>query len=89
MAEWGDKMYTVYVLRSLINGRRYIGYTSKQPFKRLEEHNTNCSKWTKKNKPFKLVYTEEFILKTEAVKREKYLKSGQGRRFLGKIVSVD
>ena len=75
-------MYFIYVLKSLKNNKRYIGYTSKQLFKRLKEHNTGCNKWTRENGPFTIIYFEEYQTKTEAIKREKFLKSGQGRKFL-------
>ncbi len=35
-----------------------------------------------------LIYTEAYQTKTEAIKREKFLKSGQGRKFLDKILRV-
>ena len=75
-------MYLVYVLKSLKNNKGYIGYTSKQLFKRLNEHNTGSNKWTRENGPFTIIYFEEYQTKTEAIKREKFLKSGQGRKFL-------
>ena len=80
-----NKMYYVYVLRSLKNNKKYIGYTSKTPEQRLKEHNKGDSSWTKQNRPFKLVYNEGFKTKTEAIKREKFLKSGKGRESLDKI----
>lgn len=80
-------MFSVYVLISLKNTKRYIGYTSKSPEKRLKEHNNGSNKWTKTNGPFKIVYFEEFVDKTDCIKREKFLKSGKGREFLNKILS--
>jgi len=75
-------MFFVYVLRSLKNGKRYVGYTSKDVFTRLKEHNRHCNKWTRQNSPFVLVHFEEYSNKTEAIKREHFLKSGQGRQWL-------
>jgi putative endonuclease len=75
-------MFTVCVLRSLKNKKRYIGYTSKDSFKRLNEHNRGYNKWTKENKPFIIIYSEEYADKKEAIKRENFLKSGQGRKWL-------
>jgi len=75
-------MFIVYVLRSLKNDKRYIGHTSKNVFIRLKEHNKGCNKWTRENGPFKIIYIEEYISKTEAIKREHFLKSGQGRKWL-------
>ena len=78
-------MFSVYVLKSEKNGKRYVGYTSKNPEVRLHEHNTGSNKFTGRNCPFVLIYTEQYLEKTEAMKREKFLKSGQGRRFLDTI----
>ena len=75
-------MFTVYVIRSLKNGKRYAGYTSKDAILRLSEHNNGSNSWTRTNKPFEIVYTETHENKTEAIKRERFLKSGQGRKFL-------
>ena len=75
-------MFVVYVLRSFKNKKRYIGYTSKDSLERLKEHNRGCNKWTRENKPFELIYTENHDLKREAIQREKFLKSGQGRKWL-------
>lgn len=75
-------MFTVYILRSLKNKKRYIGHTSKDSFARLKEHNRGCNKWTRENKPVVIIYTEEYICKNEAIRRENFLKSGQGRKWL-------
>jgi len=79
-------MFCVYVLRSLKDNKRYIGYTGKPSKNRLWEHNTGKCKWTKLHKPFELVYKEEYKNKTEARKREIFLKSGQDRKSLGEIL---
>jgi len=69
-------------LKSLRNGKRYTGYTSKNVEDRLSEHNRGCNKWSGENKPFTILYKEYFETKTEAIKRERFLKSGQGRKWL-------
>lgn len=79
-------MWYVYVLKSLKNTKRYVGFTSKKPEDRLKEHNSGSNKFTSINKPFILKYTESFVSKTEAIRREKFLKSGQGRKFLDQIM---
>ncbi len=78
-------MFYIYVLKSLKNSKRYIGYTGKNVEKRLNEHNTGCNKYTKNNGPYKIIYTEKYENKSEAIKREKFLKSGQGRKFLDNL----
>ncbi len=75
-------MFTVYVLKSLRNSKRYVGYTGKSADQRLKEHNGGSNKFTSQNGPFELIYTEVYPTKTEAIRREKFLKSGIGRRWL-------
>ena len=70
------------------NNKRYIGFTSKLPEQRLEEHNSGTNKWTRTNGPFKLIHKEIFSDKTECIKREHFLKSGQGRKYLDKMFEV-
>jgi putative endonuclease len=74
-------MFIVYVLFSLKDKKRYIGFTSNLE-RRLTEHNSGKVKSTKNRKPFELVYSEEFTSKTDAMNREKFFKSGKGREFL-------
>ena len=59
-------MHYVYVLRSSKNNKRYVGFTSKDPKVRLEEHMSGTNSWTRQNKPFQLVYQEEFDQEIEA-----------------------
>jgi putative endonuclease len=74
-------MYTVYVLKSEKDGKRYIGFTNNLA-RRICEHNSGGVKSTRNRKPFKLIYTEEFTIKKEAMLREKFFKTGKGREFL-------
>jgi putative endonuclease len=69
-------MYSIYFLKSLKNGKIYVGYTSKSPNERLNEHNIGTNAWTKSNAPFKLVYFEEYHCKEDAIMREKFYKMG-------------
>ena len=72
----------VYVLESLKDGKRYIGYT-KDLKKRLMEHSKGLNFSTSFRRPFKLIYFEGCLNEKDAKRREKYLKTTQGRRFLG------
>ncbi len=74
-------MYFIYVLWSEKLQKRYVGSTQNIT-KRLNEHNRGCNKFTKGGMPWVIIYTEEFLLKHEALSREKFLKSGQGRSWL-------
>lgn len=79
-------MFTVYVLKSLKNGKRYIGQTAKSAEIRMNEHNQGWAKWTKANGPFTLLYEEHYESRSDAMRRERELKSGQGRAFLDSIL---
>ncbi|MDW8331565.1 MAG: GIY-YIG nuclease family protein [Cyclobacteriaceae bacterium] len=77
----GYQVWVVYVLQSLKSGKYYVGMSS-DVSRRLEEHNSGKSKYTSGHRPWKLVYTEQAGSAIEARKREKYLKSAAGKRFL-------
>jgi len=81
-------MFHVYVLQSLKDGVRYVGQTSLESAERLAEHNQNKSSFTRGHQPWMLVLSEDFNTRAEAVKREKFLKSGQGRKWLDEILSM-
>ena len=70
-------MYFTYIIQSLTDNNYYTGYTSDLK-KRLERHNAGRSRATKERRPFKLVYCESFENKSEAIKRECFLKSKVG-----------
>ena len=74
-------MYYVYVLFSQKLHKRYIGFTSDLA-KRLLEHNSGKSTFTKAGIPWTLLFQETFQTESEARKREIFLKSGIGRKFL-------
>ena len=74
-------MYYTYVLISNIDNKIYVGFTGDLR-KRLTEHNKGLVKATKGRRPLELVYYEACLLKQKALLREKYFKSGFGRRYL-------
>jgi len=74
-------MYYTYVLISLKDQKLYTGYTNDLK-SRLKEHNNGTVESTKNRIPFELVYYEACLDKNKAIKREKYFKTGFGRRFL-------
>ncbi len=73
-------MYTVYVLRDY-TGKLYKGLTNNLE-RRLKEHQRGHTKTTSKMSEISLVYKEEHQDFQTARKRELYLKSAAGRRFL-------
>jgi putative endonuclease len=79
-------MFTVYVLHSTLHNKIYIGYSSDMP-RRLLSHNELATKgYTIKYRPWIIAYTEEVQTKSEALKREKQLKSANGRQFIWTII---
>ncbi len=78
-------MFYVYVIKSESFGKIYIGQTSDVD-KRLKQHNdpdNHFSKYTKRIKgTWQLMYEEELLTRSEALSRERFLKSGNGRSFL-------
>lgn len=76
-----DVMYSTYILYSEKCKRTYVGY-SVNVTKRLKEHNQGNTTSTKNIRPFILLFKEAFKTKTEAKKRERYWKSGAGRKKL-------
>ena len=74
-------MIYVYVLKSKKDGMWYTGAT-RDLRKRFKEHNDGNVEITKERKPFVLIYYEACIDARDAFAREKYLKSGMGKRYL-------
>jgi putative endonuclease len=70
----------VYIIRSLADGRPYIGLTS-DVSARLAPHNAGHSAYTARYKPWQLVVSIEFADESTAVRFDRYLKSGSGHAF--------
>lgn len=71
----------VYVLLSQKDGKLYMGYTNNLK-KRLLEHNAQMNFSTKSRAPLLLIYAESCLNETDAKRREHYLKTTQGRKFI-------
>jgi len=74
-------MFYVYCLESEKYEELYFGFTTDLK-RRLKEHNQGLNFSTKRYLPWKLIYYEACINETDAKRREKYLKTSQGRRML-------
>ena len=74
-------MHYVYVLRSISDDGFYIGYSANLR-KRFAQHMEGSSLATSYRGPWTLIYYEAYLEQADALGREKYLKSGAGRRFL-------
>ncbi|HMN48291.1 MAG TPA: GIY-YIG nuclease family protein [Ignavibacteriaceae bacterium] len=81
-------MYYVYVLYSKKLEKRYVGSTENVE-RRIDEHNRGKNRFTKGGMPWIKIHLEEYASRSEAMKREKYLKSGVGRKFLDSLVKLE
>ena len=79
-------MYYVYVLKSLKNGRFYVGYTGDLE-NRVKEHNRGKTKGNYFNGPFELFYSEGFENIEDARKRERYIKSQKSHKYIESLVA--
>ena len=79
-------MFFVYVLYSPSANKFYVGYTSNLESRLLSHNLLGTKDWTKRYRPWELVYTESYQTKSSALKREKELKTGVGREFIQKML---
>jgi putative endonuclease len=79
-------MFYVYVLQSESTKHYYTGFAADLE-QRVGQHNAGITKSTKNRGPWKLVYQEQFDTRAEAMRREKFLKSGKGRELLGELIA--
>ncbi len=79
----GQMNYIVYILISRVARKTYVGHTNNLE-RRLEEHNIGKSLFSKRYKPWRIIYKELFSKEEDAIKKEKYLKSAAGRRWIKK-----
>jgi len=73
--------YYVYVLRSQKDGNLYTGYTSDLE-RRIREHEGGEVDSTKMRRPLDLIYFEACLNRSDATRREKYLKTSWGKRYI-------
>jgi putative endonuclease len=71
----------VYVLRSVKDGQFYVGLT-RNLRARLLAHNNGQVASTKRRVPLELIYWEGCLNESDAARREKYLKSAWGKRYI-------
>ncbi len=77
-------MFYVYILECQQDKSWYIGYTSDLE-RRIKDHQSGYGcRTTSMKKDWKLIYYEAYLEKQDAIGREKFLKSGSGRKYLNK-----
>jgi len=78
--------YYLYIIQSEKNGKYYTG-SSQDPVVRLQQHNWSRTPSTKTGIPWKLVYTEEFDTRSDAVKRGYAIKKKKSRKYIEYLIS--
>ena len=73
--------FYIYLLKSEKAGTFYTGVTNDLK-KRFKQHNKGKVSYTKHRCPYKLIYFEACLDKNDAYRRERYLKTGMGKRYL-------
>ena len=68
-------MIYTYVLQSEKDKKFYVGFTEDLKL-RFEQHNKGYVESTKDRRPLELIYYEACLDREDAIRREKYLKSG-------------
>ena len=76
-------MFYTYILQSELYGNFYVGYTKDLKL-RFEQHKKGRVESTKDRLPLRLIYYEACIKQEDALHRERYLKTYNGKRFLHK-----
>lgn len=79
-------MFYTYILQSKPSGKYYIGQTNNLT-QRVLRHNNHPDTYTKEKGPWRIVHTETFDTRAEAMRREKQIKSYKGGNAFKALVS--
>lgn len=80
--EWQTRyMFFVYILKSINYSKTYTGRTENLE-KRLKEHNAGYNLFSKRYKPWRVIYFEEVDSLQNSIDKEKYFKSKAGRNWI-------
>jgi len=80
--------FVVYILYSERFNKNYTGFTSNL-IERFKSHNyLGTKRFTLKFRPWAVIHVEFFNSKSEAIKREKYFKTGTGRQFIQNLIQI-
>ena len=75
----------VYILYSISRDRYYVGSTSDLE-ERLNRHNAGATTSTKSGRPWKVVYSEEFLTRSDSLKRENEIKRQKSRVYIEGLI---
>ncbi|MEK7617197.1 MAG: GIY-YIG nuclease family protein [Patescibacteria group bacterium] len=79
-------MYYIYILKSSKDGKYYTGFSGDLR-KRFKEHNSGNIQSTRNRRPLELIYYEAYKEKSQALRREKFLKTTKGKLQLKKQIT--
>ena len=79
-------MFYTYIIQIQNNGRFYIGSCQDIEI-RIGRHNAGATPSTKSNRPWKLVYLEKFQSNSDALKREREIKSKKSRKYIEFLIT--
>jgi putative endonuclease len=71
------------VLQDKLDKSLYVGFSSNLK-QRIADHLSSKGGYTRHKNNWQLIYFEGYLNKKDALSREKFLKSGSGRRYLNK-----
>jgi putative endonuclease len=80
-------MYKVYIIKSEVTGKFYVGHTE-DLINRLKRHNNGLVRSTKHGVPWQIIYTEDCIDKNSAYRREMQIKSYKGGEAFKRLLRV-
>ena len=78
--------YYVYILYSISLNKYYTGSTANIE-ERIKRHNAGATSSTKSGRPWKIVFSREFKLKSDALKFESYIKKMKSRQFVIELIN--
>jgi putative endonuclease len=76
----------VYIIESQTDDSFYVGHTHELEL-RIVHHNDGWTISTKASRPWKLVYSEQHLSKSEVIRREKQIKRMKSRQYIERLIS--
>ncbi len=80
-------MFSVYILYSISFQKSYVGQTKDLQNRLLEHNSKDNTGYSARYQPWVLIYDENFDNRADAMKKEKYFKTGVGREKLKEIIT--